>query len=201
MGFLLCRISQFMPYVIFGSIVYREQNFHEFRNKPSLYYSFGYFLDLAVPGGSYNHWHDWHKVNSTGYHSHAKFEMFAFAKNCNVCRPRLQSCYCLIWHRFHSVNRLTLHCRIGQSERRSVEMCDLLNIKQISCTSLALKTQKSHKSYKMRKKDMNNTSGHDAVNHYYFKWMKKCSWGWQNRTDLGKCTHLYDETQGAIKHN
>ena len=32
------------------------------------------------------------------------------------------------------------------------------------------------------------------------EWVNNCWWGWQNRTDLGKCTHLYDETQGTIKH-
>ena len=26
----------------------------------------------------------------------------------------------------------------------------------------------------------------------YREWVNNCWWGWQNRTDLGKCTHLYD---------
>ena len=32
------------------------------------------------------------------------------------------------------------------------------------------------------------------------EWVNNCWWGWQNRTDLGKCTHLYGKTQGKIKH-
>ena len=28
------------------------------------------------------------------------------------------------------------------------------------------------------------------------KWVNNCWWGWQNRRDLGKCTHQCDETQG-----
>ena len=31
-------------------------------------------------------------------------------------------------------------------------------------------------------------------------WVNNCWWGWQNRTDPRKCTHLYDETQGTVKH-
>ena len=30
----------------------------------------------------------------------------------------------------------------------------------------------------------------------YGQWVNNCWRGWQNRTDLGKSTHLYDETQG-----
>ena len=32
------------------------------------------------------------------------------------------------------------------------------------------------------------------------EWVNKCQWGWQSRTVLEKCAHLYDETQGTIKH-
>ena len=32
-------------------------------------------------------------------------------------------------------------------------------------------------------------------------WVNNCWWGWQNRTDLGKCTHLYDETQALSTEN
>ena len=28
------------------------------------------------------------------------------------------------------------------------------------------------------------------------EWVKNCWWGWQNETDLGKCTHQCNETQG-----
>ena len=28
------------------------------------------------------------------------------------------------------------------------------------------------------------------------EWVNNCWWGWQNRTDLGKCTHHCDKTQG-----
>ena len=30
--------------------------------------------------------------------------------------------------------------------------------------------------------------------------MNNYRWGWQNGTNLGKCTHVYDEIQGIIKH-
>ena len=32
------------------------------------------------------------------------------------------------------------------------------------------------------------------------EWVSNCWWGWQNRTALEKCTNLYNETQGTIKH-
>ena len=33
-----------------------------------------------------------------------------------------------------------------------------------------------------------------------FGWVNNCWWGWQNRTGLEKCTHLYSNAQGTIKH-
>ena len=33
-------------------------------------------------------------------------------------------------------------------------------------------------------------------NYVLHKWVNNCWWGWQNRRDLGKCTHQCDETQG-----
>jgi len=32
------------------------------------------------------------------------------------------------------------------------------------------------------------------------EWVNNYCWGWQNRTVLANCTHLYDKTQGWIKH-
>ena len=32
------------------------------------------------------------------------------------------------------------------------------------------------------------------------EWVNNCWWGWQNKTDLGRCTHLYKEIQGTVKH-
>ena len=32
------------------------------------------------------------------------------------------------------------------------------------------------------------------------EWVNNCWLGWQNRTDLWKCTHLYNEMQRTIKH-
>ena len=33
---------------------------------------------------------------------------------------------------------------------------------------------------------------------FLLKWVNNCWWGWQNRIDLGKCTHQYDEKRGII---
>ena len=33
---------------------------------------------------------------------------------------------------------------------------------------------------------------------FLLKWVNNCWWSWQNRIDLGKCTHQYDEKQGII---
>ena len=32
------------------------------------------------------------------------------------------------------------------------------------------------------------------------EWVNNWWWGWQNRTNLEKCTYLYDDIQGKIKH-
>ena len=32
------------------------------------------------------------------------------------------------------------------------------------------------------------------------EWVKKSLWSWQNKTDLGKGTHLYDKMHRTIKH-
>ena len=32
------------------------------------------------------------------------------------------------------------------------------------------------------------------------EWVNNCWWGWQNRTTLEKCPHLYNETQETMKH-
>ena len=34
---------------------------------------------------------------------------------------------------------------------------------------------------------------------FWQKWVNNCWWGRQNRTDPGKCTYLYDKTQGTVK--
>ena len=39
-----------------------------------------------------------------------------------------------------------------------------------------------------------------TLNFHFKEWVNNCWWGWQNRTDLGKCTHLYDGIRGTVKH-